>query len=264
MAAAEEPLDGFGEVCEVLVPLVGESAGSLHRAEGVQLGPADRFRLIGSVPPGQRWAYQPGEQVRCIIKVLKPSEAHWLAVERYGAESMVRRFGGRMETVWTVLGGLGFMSGAAFLVFWLLAWTGHVPPGGPLAVSGGGMVLVTGLLVLRAAVGKAAQRERGKWARSNVQVGRLSVFAMGTFFCAIGAGILGSPWLPKQFGIGMIAVAMASFALGCFCATLDGRRARAEAALKSPMSKAPNSALHLTAVTPADCRVQGPRAAERD
>lgn len=98
MGATDEPLDGFGEVCEVLVPLVGESPAAWHLAEGVQLGPADRFRLIGRVPPGQHWAYQPGEQVRCIIKVLSRTGAHWLAVGRYNAAPNAATDGGRDPT----------------------------------------------------------------------------------------------------------------------------------------------------------------------
>jgi hypothetical protein len=86
VGAADELLDGFGEVCDVLVPLVESAA--MHLTQGVQLGPADRFRLIGRVLPGQRWAYQPGEQVRCVIKVLSRTEAHWLAVGRYDAEPL--------------------------------------------------------------------------------------------------------------------------------------------------------------------------------
>lgn len=134
-----------------------------------------------------------------------------------------------MKAIWIALGGLGFLSGAAFLIFWPLAWTGHVP-WEPVAITCGVMGLVTGLFTLREAVDKTA--DRGTWARSNVKVGRLSAFAMGTFFCAISVGMLGSLWLPNSFGIGIIAVVLASFALSCFGATLDGRRARAEEALK--------------------------------
>ncbi len=86
MIPADEPQEGFGEVCEVLVPLVGGTSDALHLAKAVQLGPADRFRLLGVVPAGQRWEYQPGEVVRCIIKVLSRTEAHWLAVSRYAAD----------------------------------------------------------------------------------------------------------------------------------------------------------------------------------
>jgi hypothetical protein len=140
-----------------------------------------------------------------------------------------------MKTVWVALGALGFISGAAFLVLWLLAWTGQVPPGEPLAISGGVMLLVTALFSLRAAADKTA--DRGTWARTNVKISRLSAFAKGTFFCAIAAGILGSLWLSKQFGIGIAAVVLASFALTCFGKTLDGRRARAEAALNKPAAR---------------------------
>jgi len=139
-----------------------------------------------------------------------------------------------MKTVWMALGVLGFVSGAAFLVFWLLAWMGQVPPGEPLLISCGVMLLVTGFFILRGAASKSADAERGKWARSNVKVGRLSAFAMGTFFCAIGAVFVGSHWLPKEFGLASAAVALASFALAWFGASRDERSARAEGALNKP------------------------------
>jgi hypothetical protein len=85
VAGTDEPLEGFGEVCDVLVPRI-DGSGELHLAQGVQLGPTDRFQLLGSVPSGQRWAYQPGEIVRCTIKVFSGmKEAHWLATGRYTA-----------------------------------------------------------------------------------------------------------------------------------------------------------------------------------
>src|SRR5207245_3316145 len=100
---------------------------------------------------------------------------------------VVRQYSNCMKTLWMALGVLGFVSGAAFLVFWVLAWTGQVPSGGPLAISCGAMLLVTGLFSLRGAASKDAQAERGTWRRSNIQVGRLSAFACGGGICAVGA-----------------------------------------------------------------------------
>jgi hypothetical protein len=137
-----------------------------------------------------------------------------------------------MKTIWIPLGALGFLSGAAFLIFWLLAWSAQVPPGEPLILSCGLMLLVTGLFLLRAAADKTA--DRGTWARSNVKIGRLSGFALGTFFFAIGAAFVGSLWLPRLFGLGGAAVALASFALAWFGTSRDERRAREKDARTKP------------------------------
>jgi hypothetical protein len=146
----------------------------------------------------------------------------------------VRQCGSRMKTVWTFLGGLGFLGGAAFLVFGLLAWTGLLPPGEPLAISGGVMLLVSGLFCLRAAADKTAEAARGKWARSNVKVGRLSEFAFGVGFCSIGAVFLGSNRLPGWFGIAPFVLYVASWALAWIGAILDRRRARTDDASQHP------------------------------
>jgi len=131
-----------------------------------------------------------------------------------------------MSRFWIALGALGVLSGAAFLVLWLLGWVGWVPPGEPLAVSGGVVLLVTGAFRLRAAA------DRGTWARSSV--GRLTAFAEGTFFCAVAAALLGRQWLPGPHGLGWAAVAVASMALVWFGKTRDGRRAQAEGAPGKP------------------------------
>jgi len=126
-----------------------------------------------------------------------------------------------MKTVWMALGVLGFISGAAFLVFWLLAWTRQVPPGEPLTTSCGVMLLVTGLFCIRGTASKTA--DRGKWARSNVKVGQLSAFGFGVVFCSIGAAFLGFNWLPKQLSIWLVGAVMAGFALTWVGQALDGR-----------------------------------------
>lgn len=73
----------YGEICDILVHLAGEGETGYHLAQGVPLGPG-RFRLLGEVPEGESWSYQPGATVRCIIKVvsLDPPESHWFAVEQ--------------------------------------------------------------------------------------------------------------------------------------------------------------------------------------
>jgi len=116
---------------------------------------------------------------------------------------------------------LGFISGAAYLVFCLLAWTGQVPLGEPLAISCGVMLLVTGVFSLREAVDKTA--DRPKWARSNVKVGRLSALAFGIGSCAIGTVFLGYGWLPERYGVWATVVFLASFALGLLGQWIDGR-----------------------------------------
>ena len=69
----------------VLVQLL--RAGRIH----IRLVPADEvgpmtFRLRGSVPLGEVWAFQPGDDVRCLIKVFSAGEpGEWLAVERSDA-----------------------------------------------------------------------------------------------------------------------------------------------------------------------------------
>lgn len=131
-----------------------------------------------------------------------------------------------MKAVWTALGALGFVGGAAFLALWVLAWTGRVPPGEPLAVSLGVMLLVVGLFCLRQAADPAANR--GTWKRSNVKVGRLSALGFGMAFCAVGLAFVASHWLPNPFGLGMAGVALAGFVLAWCGGTLDANRARSE------------------------------------
>jgi hypothetical protein len=126
-----------------------------------------------------------------------------------------------MKTVWIALGGLGFVSGAAFLVFWLLAWAGQVPLGEPLAISAGVMLLVTGVFCLRAAADKTA--DRGKWKRSNVKLGRLSAFAFGVGFGTIGTVFLGHGWLPERYGVWAAVAWLASFVLGVLGQWIDRR-----------------------------------------
>ncbi len=125
---------------------------------------------------------------------------------------------------WTALGGLGFISGAAFLIFWLLAWTRHVPPGEPLAITGGVMLLVTGLFSLREAF--STTDPHAKWGRSDVPCGRLTSFAFGLGFCAIGVTFLSHGWLTDRIVPGLLFVGafVASFILSLVGSHLDEGR----------------------------------------
>ena len=78
-------VEEYGEVCDVLIRLMDEGTDAFRLTKGVQLGP-ERFQLLGTVPPGEKWEFQPGEVVRCIIKVLGSNEAHWFAVKIILAE----------------------------------------------------------------------------------------------------------------------------------------------------------------------------------
>jgi len=80
-----EAVEEYGAVCDVLVRRTIQGTEVFHIIQGVQLGPA-RFQLLGTVPPGEQWEFQPGQVVKCIIKVIGPNEAHWFAVEPILAE----------------------------------------------------------------------------------------------------------------------------------------------------------------------------------
>ncbi len=134
-----------------------------------------------------------------------------------------------MKKVWTILGALGFISGAAFLAFSILAWTGLVPPGEPLTASLGLTLLIVGIFTLREAANKTA--ERGTWKRSNVKVGRLSALGFGLGFCTVGIAFLGSDHLPKQFAYWVVGAFAVAFALAWVGQSLDARRARARGEL---------------------------------
>jgi hypothetical protein len=67
----------------VLVPLLGGSA-AYRLVPAEEAGP-HLFRLLGSPEPGEVWAFQPGDVVRCLIKVFslgERGESEWLAFER--------------------------------------------------------------------------------------------------------------------------------------------------------------------------------------
>jgi hypothetical protein len=127
-----------------------------------------------------------------------------------------------MKTVWTILGTLGFLCGAAFLVSWLLAWTGRLPAQ-PLTISLGGMLLVTGLFCFGEAFSKSGSQ--AKWRRSDVRVGRLSSFAAGLWFGAGGVAFLGYGWLTEHIVPGILGAFAAGFVLGLAGLRFDRRGA---------------------------------------
>jgi hypothetical protein len=132
-----------------------------------------------------------------------------------------------MKTVWVILGVLGFLSGAAFLVFWLLAWAGLLLAA-PMVISGGGMLLVTGLFLLGEAFSTIGPHT--KWRRSNVRLGRLSLFAGGLWFSAGGVAFLGYGWLTDHILPAILGAFAAGFVLALVGLHLDGRRAEADRA----------------------------------
>ncbi len=143
-----------------------------------------------------------------------------------------------MKTVWMVLGTLGFLGGAAFLVISVLVWTGLVRPAEPMLIPGGVVLLVTGLFCLRGAADKTA--DRGRWRGSKVKVGRLSSFAFGVGFCAMGSVFLGFGWLlPQSYGIWAAAVFVASWVLAVLGQFLDNRAYEREVRRSSQETEAP-------------------------
>lgn len=126
-----------------------------------------------------------------------------------------------MKTLWTILGVLGFLSGAAFLVFFILYWT-RLLPAEPAAISAGAMGLVTGLFSLREAFSTTGPRD--KWRRSDVPCGRLSSFAFGLSFRAVGVAFLGYGWLTDHIVPAILGAFAIGFVLALVGARLDVRR----------------------------------------
>jgi uncharacterized membrane protein YeaQ/YmgE (transglycosylase-associated protein family) len=132
-----------------------------------------------------------------------------------------------MKTFWTILGLIGFLSGAALVVFWGLSWTSKAPPDAAVAISAGVMGLVTGLFCLRDAFSKAGPG--AKWRGSEVPGGRLTTFAIGLAFCVFGLGILGHGWLAGHAvpALLLLVAYLGSFVLVIVSAQLDARRYQA-------------------------------------
>jgi hypothetical protein len=127
-----------------------------------------------------------------------------------------------MKTVWLVLGGFGLTGGAAFLVFWLLVMTRLIPAGAPLFISGGVMLLVTGLFTLREAFSETPPG--AKWSRSDVLTGRLSTFALGLMFTTGGVAFVGFGWLSDHILSALLVIEAAGVVLLMFGMRSDGRQ----------------------------------------
>ncbi len=87
-ARPRRPWDGYREDVEaggaigVLVPVLGGDPDTYHLVPAEDLG-SMRFRLLGSLRTVEGLAYQPGDVVRCVVKVFAlDGPAELLVVER--------------------------------------------------------------------------------------------------------------------------------------------------------------------------------------
>ncbi len=80
-ALEEQVARSVGESCTVLVPLVGEGTEVWRPVTAVRVR-AGVFRLGGSVPAGEAWAFGPGELVRCAARAFSGGEQGLAAFER--------------------------------------------------------------------------------------------------------------------------------------------------------------------------------------
>jgi hypothetical protein len=64
------------ELCEVYVRLLDEGTEVSRPVNAELVGPG-LFRLLGPVPNGEVWEFQPGEIVRC-----RRCEGYWFAITR--------------------------------------------------------------------------------------------------------------------------------------------------------------------------------------
>jgi hypothetical protein len=71
--------------CTVFVPLVGEGIEVWRPANAVRVGP-ELFRLMGPVPEGETWEFNPGEVVQCAMRVFFGGKQRLTAFQRAGAE----------------------------------------------------------------------------------------------------------------------------------------------------------------------------------
>lgn len=66
----------------MLVRLLDAGGEAYRLVPAEEAGPM-AFRLLGSMPPGEVWAFRPGDVVRCVVKVFASDEpSELLAVER--------------------------------------------------------------------------------------------------------------------------------------------------------------------------------------
>jgi hypothetical protein len=67
--------------CVVFVALLDEGTAAWRPVPAEPVGP-ELFRLIGPVPDGESWEYNPGEIVRCGSRVCENGSIDLVAVER--------------------------------------------------------------------------------------------------------------------------------------------------------------------------------------
>jgi hypothetical protein len=65
----------------VFVALLDEGT-QVWRPVAAEPAGAGVFRLIGSVPDGEAWDFQPGERVRCVRRICPDCTCVWVAAER--------------------------------------------------------------------------------------------------------------------------------------------------------------------------------------
>jgi hypothetical protein len=83
----------MGEQCLVYVALLNEGTAVWRPVMGERVG-GDLFRLAGPVPDGERWEFQPGELVRCVVQAFSGGERRLAAVARAKAEPGAAADGG--------------------------------------------------------------------------------------------------------------------------------------------------------------------------
>jgi len=149
-----------------------------------------------------------------------------------------------MKTFHTMLVAALFVSMAVFLVCWLLVFTRLVELEALSVLSAGMALLSVGLLCLGEAFSRSGSH--AKWRGSDVKVGRLSSFAFGVGFCAMGTVFLGYGWLPGEYRLWGAAVFLACWALALLGQFLDGRAYERQAWAPGPKTEAPDQARRLS------------------
>jgi hypothetical protein len=125
-----------------------------------------------------------------------------------------------MQTIKAILVIVLIVSMLAGLVCGVLALTVGKPPDALGRICGGAAALAVGLLILSEAVSKSGSPAR--WRGSDVQVGRLSSFALGIGACALGVVFLGGEFLPERYLLWLGIVFAASFPLALLGQKIDG------------------------------------------
>src|SRR5205823_1677561 len=69
----------MGERVTVYVPLLDEGTAVWRQAQAEPVAP-ELFRLVGVVPDGELWAFQPGQVVRCREHIFSSGERRLTAI----------------------------------------------------------------------------------------------------------------------------------------------------------------------------------------